>query len=420
MGSAKKAIVQKMIAREGSDPRKLNIGSGNTEIEGYESWDIKDGKEAYPLDVPTDTIDEIRASHILEHFPHQLVQAVITEWVRALRPGGVLKIAVPDFRIIAQNYIDGTGLPTQGYVMGGQQDEHDFHKTIFDEIALREEMRNAGLRNIRRWKSEIQDCASYPISLNLSGEKIERAPEPVGKVQAVMSIPRLGFMDNFFSIMEAMVPLKIPVLKFMGAFWGPCLTRSMEEAVNGGAEWILTMDYDSIFEKSDVIELLDTCARYSEIDALACVQASRTRGTPLFTMSERLYKKIQGEKPGGPVLEDRRMERIDRNAFDVEIMPVSTANFGLTMIRVSSLLKMEKPWFKGDPGPDLSWGEKRIDDDIWFWKQFEKSGLQLYLANRVCIGHAELMIRWPDENLEPVFQHPIEFGKDGKYEKAWK
>jgi hypothetical protein len=416
--------MEKAILKPVELERRLNIGSGNTEIAGFENWDIKDGKEAYPLEVEPESIDEIRASHILEHFPHAMTQAILCDWVKALKPGGSLKVAVPDFRVIAQNYLDGMGLPTQGYVMGGQVDEYDFHKAIFDDIALREEMRNAGLRNIRRWTSEIGDCATLPISLNLQGEKIKRAPEPVGKVQAAMSIPRLGFMDNFFVAMESLIPLKIPILKFMGAFWGACLTRVMETAIEEGAEWILTMDYDSIFERSDVEELLDTAARYPEIDALACIQASRHRETPLFTISELLYKKIQS---GGPIDVEytepysvKRMDRIDRTTFDAEIMPVTTANFGLTLIRVASLKKMEKPWFKGEPDPDGGWGEKRIDEDIWFWKQFEKSGLQLYLANRVCIGHAELMIRWPDENLEPVFQHPADFGKDGKYEKAWK
>ena len=48
--------------------KKLNIGAGDNPLPDYENIDIKDGKTAYPLDYPDNTFDEIRASHILEHF----------------------------------------------------------------------------------------------------------------------------------------------------------------------------------------------------------------------------------------------------------------------------------------------------------------------------------------------------------------
>jgi 2-polyprenyl-3-methyl-5-hydroxy-6-metoxy-1,4-benzoquinol methylase len=51
------------------------------------------------------SVDVIRASHILEHFPAQ-VPAVLKHWAAKLKPGGVLKIAVPDFAWIAQAYLD--------------------------------------------------------------------------------------------------------------------------------------------------------------------------------------------------------------------------------------------------------------------------------------------------------------------------
>jgi predicted SAM-dependent methyltransferase len=76
---------------------KLNIGAGCVDIPGYTPIDRKLGTEAYPLPQYTDnSVDEIRASHILEHFPFAEVPNVLAEWVRALKPGGTIKIAVPD------------------------------------------------------------------------------------------------------------------------------------------------------------------------------------------------------------------------------------------------------------------------------------------------------------------------------------
>ena len=54
-----------------------------------------------------ESVDEIRASHVLEHFPQAQLPAVIADWVRALTKGGKLKIAVPDFAKIAEGYLKG-------------------------------------------------------------------------------------------------------------------------------------------------------------------------------------------------------------------------------------------------------------------------------------------------------------------------
>ena len=45
-------------------------------------------------------------------------------------------------------------------------------------------------------------------------------------------------------------------------------------------------------------------------------------------------------------------------------MPARLAHFGLTLLRVERLLKLERPWFYGKPDADNSWGEGRVDDDI--------------------------------------------------------
>ncbi len=78
---------------------KLNLGAGSAPMDGWENLDRKTGEEIYPLN--RDGVDEIRASHVLEHFSHQKIPTVLADWVGALKPGGLLKIAVPDFNISA-------------------------------------------------------------------------------------------------------------------------------------------------------------------------------------------------------------------------------------------------------------------------------------------------------------------------------
>ena len=381
---------------------KLNIGAGGTPLPGYINLDRKTGQEAYPLTMADASCSEIRASHILEHFPHNGIGAVLADWVRCLKPGGVLKIAVPDFEIIARAYLEGHNVPVQGYVMGGQVDADDCHRSIFDAEALAEVMRAAGLVGISRWTSEADDCASLPVSLNLLGVK-PGAP-PLGKVAAVMSIPRLGFQDNFFCAMGIFPRYGINLLKCQGAFWGQCLTKAMLEAIDTGADWIITMDYDTVFTASHLEQLLSLAQRHPEADAIAPIQAHRQDPTPLMTIK-------------GP--DGKPIGNIEADVFDPELTKVNTAHFGLTMIRVSSLLKMPKPWFLGVPNPDGNWGEAKLDEDIYFWKKWEECGFSLYLANRVAIGHMEIMLRWPGRDFCAFHQHPSDFNNNGAPDEVW-
>ena len=101
------------------DQLKLNLGSGDCPIQGYVNIDRKTGQEAYPLSYEDRSVDEIRASHILEHFGLREAPEVLQHWVSKLRPGGILKVAVPDFAKIVDIYKNG-GDHTAAYLCGGQ------------------------------------------------------------------------------------------------------------------------------------------------------------------------------------------------------------------------------------------------------------------------------------------------------------
>lgn len=148
---------------------KLNLGSGNTFIEGYINLDANTGDTIYPLGARD--VDEIRASHVLEHFGHEESVLVMLNWIDALKSGGVLKIAVPDFDDLIRRKALGENWEYEAIIMGGQTDKYDYHKSIWNHDKLRFLMENMGLINISTWQSEIVDCATYPFSLNLMGVK---------------------------------------------------------------------------------------------------------------------------------------------------------------------------------------------------------------------------------------------------------
>ncbi len=380
---------------------KYNLGDGGHPLEGWINLDGARGDVIYPLGVPDNSADEIRASHVLEHYPHGQVLAVLSDWVRALKPGGRLRIAVPDLERIAKAYLSGSDAPIQGYLMGGQVDARDYHRSAFDREVLTEALRAAGLVGIHFWRSELEDCAALPISLNLGGWK---RPARWPSVSAVMSVPRLGFMDNFFAAFQALMPLGIRLRKTSGAFWGQCLTRAIEEVIaEESPEWLLTIDYDSVYQKRDVEDLLAFAIAH-QADALAPVQASRSRSSPLFYI----------EGPDGKPLSGLTGAELER-----DLLEVTSAHFGLTLLRAEAFAAVPRPWFLGRPDVEGSWNDGRVDDDIHFWQQWRAAGRKVHIALRVPIGHAELMVRWPDEQFQPIHQHPSEFWKSGPPPEVW-
>jgi SAM-dependent methyltransferase len=112
---------------------------------------------------------------------------VLAEWARVLRPGGRLRIAVPDFGVIARAYTTGAPLrEIQGPLLGGQDYRLNFHGAIFDEPTLRSLMEDVGVHEIRRWEPETVDHHAFgdesaatfrvgsedvPLSLNLEGTR---------------------------------------------------------------------------------------------------------------------------------------------------------------------------------------------------------------------------------------------------------
>jgi hypothetical protein len=385
-----------------SETIKLDIGCGDRPLAGFIPVDQRNGLAAYPLDVADGTVDEIHASHILEHFGHGQVAAVLRDWVAKLKPGGLLRVAVPDFAIIARAYLEGQNLPIQGYVMGGQVDQWDRHGTIFDADVLTEALADAGLIGISRWVSDQQDCAALPISLNLQGNK---PPETWPSVAAVLSCPRLGWNDFWGCALESLAKCGIGLTKYTGAFWEQGITRAIKEAQKKNVEWILALDFDTVFTAADIRNLQLAAMRNPHADAIAALQSHRTNPTPLMTMA--------GE-------DGANLQTVPIEAFDGDLARCRTAHFGLTLLRASAIRDLPRPWFHGQPDQEGEWSDDRIDPDIAFWRAWEAAGHSLYVACRVPVGHIEVMVRWPGEDMGAIYQHPTAFHHGGKPEKVWR
>ncbi|MGA0545063.1 class I SAM-dependent methyltransferase [Brevundimonas sp. VNH65] len=140
---------------------KLHLGCGVKHLPGwvhvdalpYDHIDHVGPVEVLPFQADG-SVDLIYACHVLEHFGRNEYQAVLAEWRRVLKPGGVLRLAVPDFAACAELYVQGrlnSLNQIMGLLIGGQRDQYDFHKVLFDEPSLTQALLDAGFSSVRSW-----------------------------------------------------------------------------------------------------------------------------------------------------------------------------------------------------------------------------------------------------------------------------
>jgi hypothetical protein len=216
------------------------------------------------------------------------------------------------------------------------------------------------------------------------------------KVAALMSVPMCGWNPHWGCHTEALRPFDIPVQLAYGCWWDHGVSNVMDEFLETGVDWILAMDYDSMFTVRHLQHMIETLGARPDIDALAPLQCKRMQDVPLMTNVE------WGD---------------DGVEVGVEPIKVDTACFGLTLIRTDALRRMEKPWFMHIPDDKGGYGEGRVDPDIYFWRKWKECGNTLYVDPVASIGHLQPMVsEFVRENglLVPKHVHWLDWRKKSK------
>jgi hypothetical protein len=383
---------------------KLNLGAGNTAIEGFEPRDVKRGDSIFPLPDADGSIEEIRASHVLEHFSHTEVSAVVNHWVAKLVPGGRLRIAVPDFEYVAKEYLAGRAINVQGYLMGGHVDADDRHGCAFDAEVLEEILLSAGLDRLHRWESEVSDCAALPVSLNLGGYKPSGPAKQCANTTAVLSAPRFGPVTHFRCALSALSKARVPYQIGGGAYWHQVMSELLEEHLQrDGIKYIITCDYDTVFGYEDVLELYRLMEAQPIADAICALQSKRGCEEALFGIRRK---------------DGSHVTSIPGYQMDRHLFPVSVGHFGFTIFRAAALAEQPRPWMLPKPNRDGRWTDGKVDADIDFWERWRNAGRTLYLAPRVVVGHLQELVTWPGKDLRPIYQTVSEYDTGGMPEEA--
>jgi len=130
------------------------------------------------------SIDEIYASHVVEHINQKNIKKTLSGIHRVLTTNGKFYISVPDMDVLCRIFISKEA-PTKvkfhvmRMMFGGQIDEFDFHYFGWNLEFLKDYLSSAGFKKIEKVKffSIFNDTSNYapynevPISLNIIAYK---------------------------------------------------------------------------------------------------------------------------------------------------------------------------------------------------------------------------------------------------------
>ena len=141
---------------------KINMGCGWRDF--GEEWIHIDSGDYDHLDYESitdlgqfedNTVDLIYASHVVEYFDREDIQSILSEWKRVLKPGGTLRIAVPNFKQISRLYTEKNySLDKFVGLLYGKMPMGDltiYHKTVYDYESLNSVLLQAGFKNIEEY-----------------------------------------------------------------------------------------------------------------------------------------------------------------------------------------------------------------------------------------------------------------------------
>ena len=150
---------------------KLHLGCGKKDF-GPE-WTHIDGGDFSHLhshditNLPFEdsTVSLIYASHVFEYFDREEGEELLRKWHTKLKPGGVIRLAVPDFQQMARLYaFENMPLskflgPLYGKMPMG--DKVIYHKTVYDFVSLQILLRTCSFREICKYDWQGTEHAQF-------------------------------------------------------------------------------------------------------------------------------------------------------------------------------------------------------------------------------------------------------------------
>lgn len=208
---------------------KLYIGSRDFCPDGYSTIDLNaDYKPDFVADatdlsvIPSDTADEVYASAILEHIAWPLGYKALSEWARILKPGGVLKVSVPDMSMLCALVAQGVN-PAHCigmiYGTGRMHDPLEAHQYGYTRETLSEMLTVLGFAAIDTFESDVPDASRGWMYL-VNGEQVAvmlsmvatKVGHPIVATDSLLPVLAANNLSPFMAVVrEVASEIAIPV-----------------------------------------------------------------------------------------------------------------------------------------------------------------------------------------------------------------
>lgn len=160
---------------------KLNLGSGNKIYFDYINIDLYAPNVDIRADVrnlpfKANSIEEILAIQILEHFNFAESWDILKEWKRVLKPEGLLWIETPDFLTLCQKFAQAdewTRTSLYGWFFAKPWLPGESHLFMYTEAQLCWTLEQLGFLSIKRVEPKYSDHLESGLNLAVSCRKGE-------------------------------------------------------------------------------------------------------------------------------------------------------------------------------------------------------------------------------------------------------
>jgi hypothetical protein len=155
--------------KSNTDMKRLHLGCGTKHLDGYINIDIRYlpgvdeiNNVKFLRNYENESINEIYACHVLEHFSRWDYNNVLRRWYELLIPNGILRLSVPNFEAICEHYTKYKNINAlMGLLYGGQDYDQNFHYVGFDYISLEKDLKSLGFSHVGTWDNSIYAIDDY-------------------------------------------------------------------------------------------------------------------------------------------------------------------------------------------------------------------------------------------------------------------
>jgi len=110
---------------------------------------------AYGIPFPDSSVDFLYSSHFLEHLEPTVARRVLKECHRVLRPGGVIRVCVPDLSAAVQFYLNGQRDRFLAYFFTDRRLSRHRHRYMYDFELLKQIVTQAGFVDVVKCQFRI-------------------------------------------------------------------------------------------------------------------------------------------------------------------------------------------------------------------------------------------------------------------------